>query len=105
MSDAYDDVRRAFELLAAQPMRPSEPPLLSPRCGLHRRHSECRSAICQCHCHAIDIDAYLEAKLTPSWQQRATDELLAAVQSRCWSCGGPVPDGRCPTCDLPRDLD
>jgi hypothetical protein len=62
VSDLADDVRRAFALLTAQPMQPHVP-LLSPRCGLHGQHAECRSGICECECHAIDIDAYLEAKV------------------------------------------
>lgn len=51
MSDLADDVRRARDLLLAQPMRPYTP-LLSPRCGLDGQHApECRSAICECECH------------------------------------------------------
>jgi hypothetical protein len=57
VSDLADDVRRAFELLATQPMQPHVP-LLSPRCGLRGQHAECRSGICECRCH---IEAALAA--------------------------------------------
>lgn len=46
-----EGVRAMFEALLDRMTPQPHVPLLSPRCGLHGQHAECRSVICECRCH------------------------------------------------------